>query len=194
MGGLGSGLKNGKACVEDRLSIDIRQWQRENWLSPGTAFDITWKRSGKIISSIGVTVDQEQVEVNYQATINGEPQVIIYQVKLARQAVHFGGYRYWFLCPACQRKVALLYYDHGVFACRHCHNLGYRVQREQSYQQAIRKAEKLRKKLKWSDCILSCPGDKPKWMHQRTFERLQQETLKCTVQSMKGAIVRYSAF
>jgi hypothetical protein len=48
---------------------------------------------------------------------------------------NFGGVRYWFLCPACNRRIGKLYAPlyvplyapsgAGDFKCRHCHNLTY---------------------------------------------------------------------
>lgn len=40
----------------------------------------------------------------------------------------FGGFRYWFLCPRCGRRVEKLYYAHR-WACRRCHDLAYQSQR-----------------------------------------------------------------
>ncbi len=39
----------------------------------------------------------------------------------------FGGYRWWFLCPYCNRRVGKLYtpLSTNEFECRHCHNLTY---------------------------------------------------------------------
>jgi len=43
-------------------------------------------------------------------------------------APHFGGVRYWFLCPDCKRRVGKLYkpMDSYWFACRYCYNLTYK--------------------------------------------------------------------
>lgn len=36
-----------------------------------------------------------------------------------------GGYRYWFICPACGTRVAKLYVQKPFVACRHCQGLKY---------------------------------------------------------------------
>src|SRR4051812_18527445 len=42
---------------------------------------------------------------------------------------HFGGFRYWFVCPKCGRRAGKLYApDAGVLGCRVCLGLVYRVQ------------------------------------------------------------------
>lgn len=40
---------------------------------------------------------------------------------------HFGGQRYWFLCPRCSKRVGKLYRPKMAdeFECRHCHRLTY---------------------------------------------------------------------
>ncbi|MEA1963705.1 MAG: hypothetical protein U9O41_01050 [Candidatus Aerophobetes bacterium] len=42
------------------------------------------------------------------------------------------GIRYWFLCPKCRKRVAVLYmpFDGPSFLCRGCHNLTYRAQKK----------------------------------------------------------------
>lgn len=48
------------------------------------------------------------------------------RIRIEKEAVYFGGYRYFFRCSYCNRKVKDLFYNHkGVLACRHCYNLKY---------------------------------------------------------------------
>lgn len=61
-----------------------------------------------------------------------------------------------------------------VFACRQCHRLAYRSQREADDDRAIRRADTIRRRLGWEPGILNGNGLKPKGMHWRTFERLQR--------------------
>ena len=97
-----------------------------------------------------------------------------YPVRLAWTGCSFGGRRVWWLCPAvgCGRRVALLF-GGAVFACRHCHRLAYRSQREADHDRASRRADNLRDRMGWEPGILNGSGTKPKGMHWRTFERLQ---------------------
>ena len=97
-----------------------------------------------------------------------------YPVYLAWSGCNYGGQRAWWLCPAvgCGRRVAVLY-GGKVYACRHCHKLAYRTQRQQADDRATSKADKIRKRLGWDAGILNGNGGKPKGMHWRTFVRLQ---------------------
>ena len=42
--------------------------------------------------------------------------------------LHFGGVRYWFICPNCNRRVAKLFKPKSErnFGCRYCYNLTYK--------------------------------------------------------------------
>jgi hypothetical protein len=44
---------------------------------------------------------------------------------LTSQPNHFGGNRYYLLCPACGRQACGLYWAHGDFHCRKCARLRY---------------------------------------------------------------------
>ena len=73
-----------------------------------------------------------------------------------------------------------------MYACRHCHNLAYRTQREQAYDRASSRADRIRKRLGWEAGILNGDGGKPKGMHWRTFERLQAQHDAHVTQSLAG--------
>jgi len=38
---------------------------------------------------------------------------------------HFGGFRAWFSCPECKRRVGVLYFGHRGAKCRHCYKVTY---------------------------------------------------------------------
>jgi hypothetical protein len=48
-------------------------------------------------------------------------------IPLSQSTPYFGGIRWWFLCPKCNRRVALLHKPSNShwFFCRHCHDLTY---------------------------------------------------------------------
>ena len=76
----------------------------------------------------------QYVRLSYTVTPQGgEPQHYDYQVRLVTTQPHFGGLRWWFMCPlrvnghACGRRVSKLYLPPGghYFGCRHCYRLTY---------------------------------------------------------------------
>ena len=99
-----------------------------------------------------------------------------YPVPIEWTPCNYGGWRAWFRCPAagCGRRVALLFLNGGIFACRQCGKLVYASQREHDTDLAIRRADKIRERLGWEPGILNGEGFKPKGMHWRTFERLSE--------------------
>ncbi len=54
--------------------------------------------------------------------------------------------------------------------------MAYPSQREEAYDRAARRADKIRERLGWEQGILNGKGwDKPKGMHWKTFQRLNIE-------------------
>lgn len=177
MGGFGSGRKWGTGCTDDMRQIDIRLLARGGYLKAGIACGWHWMQRGEVAASIKLVVDIDRVFFTYrQREHGGAWQDMCYPVGLVRTACHLGGERLWWRCPAagCGRRVAVLY-GGGVFACRHCHRLAYRCQRETYDDRATRRANTLRAKMRWEPGIFKGEGCKPKGMHWRTFERLKAE-------------------
>lgn len=74
------------------------------------------------------------IKVSTKSSISNDLQVgaCKYFIKLLNQACNFGGYRMYFSCPCCGKKVAKLYCPPNsfYFYCRSCHNLSYRKQKK----------------------------------------------------------------
>ena len=111
--------------------------------------------------------------LSYRYTPYGQPAEAIHQtIRLESTPCTLGGHRTWFTCPACNRRVAVIYGARRLFGCRRCKGLAYSSQAEGADDRASRGANRLRKKLGWEPGILNGPGSKPKGMHWRTCERL----------------------
>lgn len=54
------------------------------------------------------------------------------EIPLTRTRCYFGGFRWWFICTNCGRRVGILYKPRRVdqFLCRHCHDLTYTICQE----------------------------------------------------------------
>lgn len=193
MGGYGSGRNNGYSCTDDYRSIDIRRWQRDGEIVPGNYLNWNWTVNGKSVASIGVKVETGQVRLIYKYQKNEDDwESLDYPVLLHTTHCHYGGERYWFICPAldCGRRAAILYLAGKYFACRHCYHLAYQCQREDSSDRLMRKADKIRVKLKWAPGIANPNGTKPKGMHWKTFDRLQAKQNSYALQSMEGTLAK----
>lgn len=98
-----------------------------------------------------------------------------YEISLSRTPCHYGGYRHWFICPHCGKRVGVLYCA-GLYVCRHCIGANYQTQLEQPLERVRRKKYKVGKKLYWwSGEIGKSFPMKPKGMHQKTFDRIWAE-------------------
>lgn len=193
MGGYGSGRKNGASCTEDYRSIDIRRWQRDGLMSPGRYLDWQWYADGKHVASIGVRVGNDELRLIYKYQRNNSDwENLDYPVAIETTPCNFGSERYWFLCPTqgCGRRSAILYLAGKYFACRYCNALAYQSQREDQSDRLMRKASKIRRKLKWVPGIANPNGLKPKGMHWKTFWRLQARHNNYATQSMEGTLAK----
>ena len=69
---------------------------------------------------------------------DGVKHDVDYHIPLEKRSCHWGGERWWFICPllkngrACNRRVGKLYLPPGghYFGCRHCYDLTYRSSQE----------------------------------------------------------------
>lgn len=106
-------------------------------------------------------------------------------------ACTYGGYRAWFLCPDCGRRVALLYLARpGRASCRRCLALDYDSQRETKEDRAIRRYNKIRLRLGWKPGFLNGERGKPRWMHWRTFGLLRDQHVVAVFDSVAGYVGR----
>lgn len=193
MGGFGSGRQGGKSVTGDMFALDIRKIQRAGHLQAGQYFNWQWTRGGEPVANINIQTGTDKVTLIYKSRSNGgEWQDMNYPVYLSWTPCTYGGQRAWWLCPAvgCRRRVAVLY-GGSVYACRHCHKLAYRTQREDAGHRAGSKADKLRDRLGWEAGILNGNGGKPKGMHWQTFEQLQARHDAHVNISMAGVMARF---
>ncbi len=160
------------------IKLDVRRWHRGNLLSPHQSFGWQWTCDEDIHAAIRVRTEPGRVILTYRHRSNGDDwKDECYPVNLDWSDCNLGGKRPWFLCPAqgCGRRVAKLY-GGRIFACRHCYQLAYPCQREEAYDRAARRADKIRERLGWEQGILNGKGyEKPKGMHWKTFQNLNKE-------------------
>ena len=97
-----------------------------------------------------------------------------YSIRLSKSACHYGGYRYWWLCPKCTKRVSVLYCA-GIYACRHCINANYGSQLQQPIDRLFSRLHKIRQRLEWQAGIAHGIGERPKGMHHSTYDRLVNE-------------------
>ena len=148
MGGSGSGNRyhwwrsSKKTAVEECLSINASRCLLAGTLRAGNILVGSWEwtyPSGKrfpiCYAAKTSDTDEPRLWLSYSWTWNGRgpTESATYVVHLTTTRPHFGGLRWWFLCPMtvngrpCKRRVGNLYLPTPAryFGCRHCHNLTY---------------------------------------------------------------------
>lgn len=96
---------------------------------------VTWYIGDHRISSIGYRIEPRGelplVRLLYTTTrrLSGEVIDSDYPVWITTTQPHYGGQRFWWLCPlqGCSRRVGTLYLPPGAisFGCRQCYSLSY---------------------------------------------------------------------
>jgi hypothetical protein len=133
-----------KDTVEDGTKLSISKLKEFGLLEGCCSSTLTWTRSlSGHKSSVGIVVDvlgEPYVKLNYTITDrdSGEKTDYDYKVSLTTTPCHFGGVRYWFICPLvrngapCGRRVGTLFLSSGgkYFGCRHCDDLSYESRNE----------------------------------------------------------------
>lgn len=179
MGGFGStrwGFHWTRDTTEGLLRLDVRELARAGQLRPGTWSRLWWTRNGKSAGDINLEAEKDALILTYRIKRlpDRDWQPIRERVSLTSSPCHYGGSRPWFFCPGCGRRRAVLYSEDGRFRCVKCHDLTYSSTREEPWNRASRRADKLRQK------VSAGPGyrsfmPKPKGMHWNTFERIVSE-------------------
>jgi hypothetical protein len=167
MGGYRLGAK---ITVEEATKLNIVKLKEFGLLKGYGASTLTWtyRLSGRQ-NSIGIIVDTNELyaKVNYTNTnrSTGKKTDYDYKIQLTTTPCHFGGVRYWFICPLvingayCGRRTGTLYIVSGgnYFGCRHCYDLSYESRNENHsgrfgqmgyYLKAERQKEELRDQIK----------------------------------------------
>jgi hypothetical protein len=182
-----------KRQTSDVISLDIRSLSAQGLLLPGTS--MTWPLSvhRDVLSYMGLEVTGQTLILHYRPP--GAHESAEQWVEMTTTACHLGGRRYWFSCPGCSQRVAVLYAPGNRFACRRCSGLAYASQKLHTGSRASSQVNRLRRQLGWQVGILNEPGGKPKGMHWRTYRRLKAahdvmmlvalEELGCKLDSMK---------
>jgi hypothetical protein len=189
---VGRGVFWKKTQVSDCLKLDILSITKKCDLETAVHGTSSWKNSWGEKSEISILFyAPEKIQLSYTITKkqDDEKKYLDYYVYLDTTPCNFGGKRWWFLCPNCNRRRRILYLPPGAtyFLCRICHNLTYESQQEGKTKwsplfDAINKIPKLENQL--------LKTRSPK-RHQRIERRLEdratdgRKTRKVDVRGMR---------
>lgn len=131
-----------KASTEDYRRIDIRDWNRRGFLSEGTRH-WRWVNGERTVTPILTETQPHRLLMCYKVLgPGGQWDQIDEPISFDRTHGGPGWKRCWFLCPGCDRRVAILYFRR-YFRCRQCFGLGYPSQRVTRSQRALRRSREI---------------------------------------------------
>ena len=164
-----------RICTDELSSIDIRQLAREGHMNLERMSWHSWFRHGQLSATLHTCRRSDGLWVEWRTRqSHGKWHIFKRLLIVERTSCHLGGRRTWWLCPNCQKRVAMLYGGLEL-ACRTCWGANYRSQRETLEDRSSRMLNKVKKRLSWPLGSLSDIGDKPKGMHWSTYMRLMDE-------------------
>ena len=181
MGGYGSGRQGGRPTVESAWRFDIDALVRAGAIKPGAYVEGSLK--------LPSCDDELAIEFESSATNprnswlrlryairdywTGEQHQIDDKIYLTASRPWFGGQRWWFVCPNENRRVRKLYLPLGArrFRSRGAYRLAYASQRETVHDRAMRRAQKLCRRL-GDDPMDGHYPEKPPRMRGATYDRL----------------------
>ncbi len=170
---------NAKAVTMEQKRIDIRWMKQQGYLQPDYIGTLSWSSGGKPSGSIGFKIEKDTMVLKYKHRSRSEDwEEVEQRITLDKTPCYFGGYRQWFICPRCHKRIAILYGAGKYFFCRHCHNLTYQSCNEPDYQRMLNKAYKLKEKLGGEGYLNSLIPRKPKGMHQKTYDKIFSEIIR----------------
>lgn len=180
MGGYNSGRWGGRPTVEAGLTVSLPMVMGRGWVRDGDAGhgSLHWSRNGERFASIGHSFDMREPEsawlkLSYTwAPAGGEARRVEQHIQLTYTVPHYGGRRWWMLCPFTGRRVAKLHLPPGggKFGSREAWRLGYRSQRIAHRDRPFEKLFRLQCKLASHEGF-EAGLIRPKGMWRRTYER-----------------------
>ncbi|MFU0841007.1 MAG: hypothetical protein ACFWTZ_00045 [Burkholderia sp.] len=173
MGGLGSGRLpwRRRETVEDCRGLGIRNVKR-GWrgLSSGRRETFRWTRKGKPYGAADVFVKDGTLHISYLWSKPGNEDWNLTDCAVAidKQPCHFGGERWWFICPRCGRRTSVLFISEKV-GCRCCMGLTYRSAKADRIERFSIHMNRIKRRLGGEEL------QRPKGMHACTYDRLMCE-------------------
>lgn len=159
----GAGRPGRKRKAEECCRLDVRLLHRAGHLTSGTASSWEWTVRGNRVASIRTRAEPMALWLVPESGDFRRPQRVVIDSTVCT----YGGKRFWFACPLCGRRAAILYLCSGVFRCRRCNDVAYASQSEDAIVRAWRKQRQAEGKLRKNG------------IHQSTKSRLASVVSDC---------------
>ena len=122
-----------KKTLDDLVRLDLSFLNKKQKLIDGRRVELGWFIGSELIHLISFYVRPDRLEL---------PQI---QILFTETTCNYGGIRKWFRCPACSKRVRVLF-GHE-FECRKCLSLKYKCQYETDSARMKRKLDKFKEKM-----------------------------------------------
>jgi hypothetical protein len=166
--------------LEDGLKLDLNRLVRQGFARRGFSIGPkvirwTYTYTGEEAASGLLTSNIDSPSAGWIRLQLGKLDQTIY---LQPRPRHFGGQQWYFVCPATNRRVSVLWKPPG--ASRFCsrrtwgQQVAYGSQFQTKFDRAVTAAQRIRTNLagpEWAPLDGSDPP-KPKWMRWRTYDRI----------------------
>jgi hypothetical protein len=179
MGGWNSGRSGGRPTADASFRIDIAWMIRTRRAVPGSLISgsLSWTCRGEPSGSIDYIADMtdcyfSKLTLNYTRGSGDGKESVEQVIRLVFTEPHYGGKRWWMICPFRSIRVGILYLPNGGdrFASRKAWRLGYHCQRVAQRDRIFEKLFRLQKKL-GSEQGWEAGLRRPKGMWHRTYDR-----------------------
>lgn len=136
----GAGRPGWRVKAETCRRLDVRDLQRAGCLVAGYSGLWVWRNDARHTS---FSIAPHALTLRHDLESGPMTQT----VPILRTPCNFGGQRPWFGCPACGRRVAVLFLRPRGFVCRPCGALAFASQSEGVFDRALRSERKARGRL-----------------------------------------------
>lgn len=183
MGGYGSGRQGGRPTADASRRIDFAWMMRTGLAIPGQlrAGTLSWTCGDRPSGSISYVADmrdeaESELRLDYTRGEGVDAEKVKQTIRLTFTEPHYGGRRWWMICPFRHSRVGKLYMPPGGdrFAGRDAWRLGYASQRCGPRDLPFERLFKLQKRLGCTEGWEQ-PIRRPKGMWKRTYQRLERE-------------------
>lgn len=172
MGGLGSGRQSCFNDAKQRVTayrvLPCSALQQGGMMEAGAVGTLHW---GSSSAEIRTATDGESLTLTYTGR-----RAVRVVIPIERQALPFGGFKHYLLCPDCGARRSKLRVGSWGVGCSGCLDLRYPSQLESSLNRSINRANRISDRLGWLPIgYTTAPRERPKGMHATTFNRLLSE-------------------
>ena len=179
MGGYGSGRTGGRPTADAAYKIDLAWMLRTGRAQDGSHIEgaLHWSCKGKPsgwvrYETIMDEPGQERLELTYTLSSGDEDEKVRQIIRLCHTVPHYGGKRWWMICPFKGIRVGKLYMPSrgGHFASRQMWQLSYQVQKVPHRERPMERLFALQHKLGGTAGVGNMLN-RPKGMWGRTYQR-----------------------